>query len=375
MTDIVIRWLVLFIVAAALTPVRAAGTPAQRRTSAGDLFASGGKIELRDAVAGDAFLAGGRVSLDGAIAGDAFVIGGNVSVNQHIDQDLYAVGGNIVIGGDIAHHVRAAGGDITIAPNAKIGGKATLAGAHVDVKGAVGSHLSAAAESVEIDASIKGNVELSARDVDIGPHANIGGTLTYWSAQQARIDPAAKIAGAIHHREVDMPRGMHRMGIAAIVIGSVFVFLACVVLGGLLLLLLPDFTGTVERAFERSPGKSFLLGLAVLLALPIVGVLFMLTIIGIPLGLMLLFFYPLVLMIGYVTAAFFIGDHTISALRKGKPLTAGYRILGLVAALMLLALLQALPIVGGAIAFVVVLMGLGAWAISLYNRYHGAAAA
>jgi hypothetical protein len=38
-------------------------------------------------------------------------------------------------------------------------------------------------------------------------------------------------------------------------------------------------------------------------------------------------------------------------------------------------LLQALPIVGGAIAFVVVLMGLGAWAISLYNRYHGAAAA
>jgi uncharacterized membrane protein len=56
-------------------------------------------------------------------------------------------------------------------------------------------------------------------------------------------------------------------------------------------------------------------------------------------------------------------------------LTVGYRILGLVAALMLLVLLQALPVVGGLIAFIVVLMGLGAWTISLYNRYHGRLAA
>lgn len=336
------------------------------------MFAAGGKVEVRDRVAGDAFLAGGRVSLDGVVAGDAFAVGGKVSVNKNVDQDLYAVGGNIVVVGDIGQHVRAAGGDITIAPNANIGGKATLAGGHIEIKGAVGSHLTGAAESVEIDAPIKGNVELSARDIDIGPHADIGGTLTYWSAQPARIDPAAKIAGAVQHHAVDMPRGMHHMGMAALVVGSMFVFLAFAVLGGLLLLLLPNFTGTVERAFASSPGKSFLLGLAVFFVLPLVAILFMLTIIGIPFGLLLFFVYPLVLMIGYVTAAFFIGDRAVSALRKDKPLTAGYRILGLAGALVLLALLQALPLIGGVIAFVVVLMGLGAWTLSLYNRYHSA---
>lgn len=370
-----IRWLLVLFLVAALAPARAADEPAQTRTSAGDLFSAGGKVDLRDAVAGDAFLAGGRVSLDGAIGGDAFVIGGNVLVNQHVDQDLYAAGGNIVVSGDIAHHIRAAGGDITIGPNAKVGGKATLAGAHIEVKGAVGSHLTAAAESVDIDAPIKGNVELSARDIQIGPHADIGGTLTYWSPQPAHIDSAAKITGAVLHRQVEMPRAMHRVGLAAVIAGSIFVFLAFAVLGSLLVLLLPNFTGTVERAFADSPGRSFLLGLAVLVVSPIVGVLFLLTIIGIPLGLLLFFLYPLALMIGYVTAAFFIGDRAVRSLRKGKPISVGHRILGLMAALVLLALLQTLPIIGGVTAFVVVMMGLGAWTISLYNRYHSAPAA
>jgi cytoskeletal protein CcmA (bactofilin family) len=369
------RWLVLLCAAAALGVVTAADAPAQTRTSAGDLFSAGGKIDLRDEVAGDAFLAGGRVSLDSAVGGDAFVVGGNVLANQNIDQDLYAAAGNIVVTGAIAHHMRAAGGDITIAPNAKIGGKATLAGAHVEVKGSVGSHLTAAAESVYVDAPIAGNVELSARDIEIGPRASIGGTLTYWSAQPARIDPAARIVGAVHHREMEMPHGMRGVGIVVAIVGGVFVFLAFAVLGSLLLVFLPNFTSTVERAFAASPGKSFLLGLAVLVGLPIVAILFMLTIIGIPLGLMLFFLYPLVFMVGYVTAAFFIGDRAVSALRKGKPLTLGYRIAGLIAALVLLALLQALPFLGGAIAFIVVLTGLGAWTLSLYNRYHAAPAA
>jgi hypothetical protein len=259
--------------------------------------------------------------------------------------------------------------------HARVGGKAARAGGNIDIKGAVGSHLTAAGGAVKLDAPVGGDVEISARDIDIGPNADIRGTLTYWSAQRACIDPAAKIAGEVTFHPMDMPRGMRGAGIVAALVGGLLMFLAFAVLGALLVLIFPEFTKTVERNFAASPGKSFLLGLGLLVGLPLLAVLFFLTIIGIPVGMLVLFVYPLVLMIGYVTAALFLGDRLLAWLRRDKPLTKGVRIGGLIAALVLLALLNAVPVLGALVAFAVVMIALGAWAMSLYRRYRVAPAA
>jgi uncharacterized membrane protein len=133
------------------------------------------------------------------------------------------------------------------------------------------------------------------------------------------------------------------------------------VMGSLLVLLFPNFTGAVEKAFTAHPGKSIGVGLGLLIGLPIIGVLFIITLLGIPLGLTVFFLYPMVLMLGYLTAAVFIGDRGLGYLRKGRTL---------IVALIALALIGALPIVGGLIVFVLLVGGIGAWAVALYERYH-----
>ena len=307
-----------------------------------------------------------------SIQGDAFAAGGSVEAKGTVHGSLYAVGGKVEVQGRVERDLRAAGGDLLIARDARIDGKATLAGGHVVVEGPIRSHLSAAGGSVLVDAPIAGNVEVFARDVDIGPRAEISGTLTYWSEHPARIDAAANISGAVLQRQMSVPQGAYQAGIAALVIGGVVVFLGFAALGTLMVFLLPNATANVARALATNPGRSLLFGMGMLMAVPMMGVLFMITIIGIPIGLLVFLLYVLALMIGYVTVAYFIGEHLVNLVRKGKPAGPGYRVLGFITALALLASLQTLPFVGALIALVVVLMGLGAWTLSLYNRYYSA---
>jgi cytoskeletal protein CcmA (bactofilin family) len=359
-----------FTSAAALSWGETDGAARVRVTNAGDLYAAGGNVEVTEPVKGDVFIAAGRVLLTQPVMGDAFIAGGNVRINEKLGEGLFAAGANVVIEGDVGRHARVAGGDVTIARGATVGGKATLGGAHVEVGGRVGKDLTIAADSARINGRIDGSADVSARHIELGPDAVITGKLTYWSPQEATIDPAAKIGGGADYRPVTMPEGMHTAGIVALMMGKLFLLVGLMVMGSLLVLLFPNFTGTVERAFTSNPGKSIALGIALLIGLPIVGVLFMITLLGIPLGLTVFFLYPLILMLGYLTAAFFIGDRGMSYLRKGRDLTTGVRILGFVAALLALALIGALPIVGGLIVFFLLVGGMGAWAMALYERYH-----
>lgn len=345
------------------------GAARVRVSAAGDLFAAGGNVEINEPVQGDAFIAGGRVLLAQPVGGDAFIAGGNIHVNAKLAEGLFAAGGRVAIEGDIGRHVRVAGGDVSITRTATIGGKATLAGAHVEVAGRVGKDLTIAADSARIDGQIDGSADISARHIELGPNASIAGKLIYWSPQAAVIDPAARVVGGADYRPVSMPEGMRTAGIIALMMGKVFLLIGLMLMGSLLVLLFPNFTGAVETAFTTSPGKSVALGLGLLLGLPIIGVLFIITLIGIPLGLTVFFLYPLVLMLGYLTAAVFIGDRGMSYLRQGRRLTTAIRIIGFIGALIVLAMIGALPFVGGLVVFFLLVGGMGAGAMALHERY------
>lgn len=370
--DLTIRLMIglLFAGVAIVSWAATDGAARVRVTTAGDLFAAGGNVEVSEPVRGDVFIAGGRVLLAQPVGGDAFIAGGNVRINEKVAESLFAAGANVAIEGNIGRHARVAGGDVSIARGATVNGKATLGGAHVEVSGRVGKDLTIAADSARINGQIDGSIDVSARHIELGPDAVVEGKFTYWSPQAAAIDPAARIAGGTDYRPVSMPEGMHTARIVALMVGKVFLLIGLMVMGSLLVLLFPNFTGAVERAFTTNPGKSVALGLGLLIGLPIIGVLFMITLLGIPLGLTVFFLYPLVLMLGYLTAAVFIGDRGLSYLRKGRDLTIGIRIIGFVGALIALSLIGALPFVGGLIVFFLLVSGIGAWAVALYERYH-----
>lgn len=125
------------------------------------------------------------------------------------------------------------------------------------------------------------------------------------------------------------------------------------------------------QTINARPLESVVAGLVTWVLLPIVAILTFITIIGIPVGLGLLFVViPLLALMGYMVAAYWLGARvvTMTNIRAGRYLSLG---IGLV----LLVLVGAIPWFGGVVTFFATLFGTGALIYLLYARRRGEEAA
>lgn len=337
-----------------------------------DYFSAGSSAELDKRVEGDTFLAGGRVAMRGPVKGDAVLAGGDINIADTVGQDVYAAGGTISISGQITGSARIAGAQVTLAQRGGIAGKATIAAARLQLSGRVGRYLVVYADSVRIDGEVGGDLRISARSVEIGPDAKISGKLSYRSPQQAKIDPKAVIAGGTTHIETDWPKGeVDSVARIAALVSLGLLLLSLLVVGGIMILAFPQFSEAAASTVRSDPWKSLGLGFSLLLCIPVAAVLFMVTLIGIPLGIALLCFYPLMLLLGYLTGALFLGDRAAGwiAKRRGVVVRPAGRFVALTLALLALLLVAKLPFAGAVLVFVILLAGLGGFWIRAYRAY------
>jgi hypothetical protein len=134
------------------------------------------------------------------------------------------------------------------------------------------------------------------------------------------------------------------------------VTISLLVLGVLLLALFPAAMAAARSVARNEPGRVVGWGLLIAVGLPVVSILVMLTVIGIPLGLVALLSLALVYAMGYVVAALALGRTMMKEPRS--------RYLAFPAGLVILRLVGLIPFVGGLVTFVAAAFGLGALAIA-----------
>jgi hypothetical protein len=343
-----------------------------------DYFAAGGLLNLTETVQGDAILAGGRVSTAGEVQGDLVAAAGELSVGGAIGDDLYAAGGNVQVDAIVNGNARVAGGDVTVGPATVVSGALSLTGGRMTFEGSAGEHLQAAGGSVRIDGEVQGDVEVRAEELVIGPGAHIGGKLVYRGPLPPEVPEGALIEGGVefHERSVgryleDAEPQVHDAGHG---VGTFLWLVGVFVAAALFLLLLPAFASEAAATVGRKPMQSLGLGLAILVCVPFVAVVLLITIVGIPLALLLMSLYLLVLFLGWVTAALFLAQRGLAALRPGRVTTRGWQLLALLLGLTALWLLKQIPLVGGLIGFVALLAGIGALTWRAFNGRRAVAA-
>jgi hypothetical protein len=144
-----------------------------------------------------------------------------------------------------------------------------------------------------------------------------------------------------------------------------------------LIVVFPEFSALAAQTVRSDPWKSLSLGFALLLCLPAAAVLFLASVIGIPLGLLLLLLYPIMLLLGYLNGLLFLADRFAGwiARRRGFIMRTRGRF-GALALVMLAALVTVkIPYAGGLLVFVVLLAGLGAFWLRAYRGYAARSAA
>jgi len=350
------------LLAAGLATVAQAGDTA--RASLGDTrLTAGDDVIIDEQVEGHAFVAAARVDVRAAVERSAFLTGGDVTVSGPIGRNLYAAGGDIRLEGTVGGKLRAAGGKIQIARGARVEGRATVAGGKIEVDGEIDDDLRAFGESIVINGVVDGDAKLAAESIRIGPEARISGRLDYRSGAELKIDPAAQIAdGTQEFRESERSwarRAFH----GSPAFGSVNVSLGMVILGAILILAAPRFSRESAGLVRSQPWQSVGTGFVMLIGVPFVIMVLLITIIGIPLALLMIFGYLVLLLLGYLIAAIFVGDLALGRISAARLESPWWRVLAMLLALIALAIVRQVPLVGGLAVAILFCVGIGAFTI------------
>jgi hypothetical protein len=110
-------------------------------------------------------------------------------------------------------------------------------------------------------------------------------------------------------------------------------------------------------------GPCLLIGFAALVCIPVAVLILFVTLIGIPLAVLTLALYLALLPLAYVMGGIGIGDYVLGRFRTTDAARAGWRVGAAALAVLVLALLARVPILGVVAAFVVLVAGVGALAI------------
>lgn len=347
----------------------AAGGAEQR--FGGDLFIGGGSLTVRTPVKGDLFAAGGSIDVDTPVAGDAVMAGGRLRLGSDIGRNIYAAGGHVNVLGKVGGNARMAGGQVEIAPQAEVAGNVTVTGGTVQLRGAIKGHVQAAGGQLLIDGPIAGDVIATSGRVTLGPSARIAGKLRYRSGSPLEQDAAAQVTGGVEQLLPSLRSGEDKARAAQAALEAreherrfaspVRAWtVGLMLLAALLLALMPGVSANVARTLRERSGRSLLAGFALLVCVPVGALLLFITIIGIPAGLAILAAYLALLPVAYVASAVGAGDWALQRWQPQRGTKTAWRIGAACLALLVLALLGWVPVLGWVIAFLALLAGLGA---------------
>lgn len=330
-------------------------------TAVGNRYAAGPNIRIQTAVNGDLHAAGGHITLTQPVMRDATVAGGTIDLQAPVSEDVRAAGGELNFDSRIGGELFAAGGQIHLARNSEVAGPAMLKGGVVQVAGRIAGNLDVSGSEIEIDGQVAGNAVLRGEHIKLGPLAVIGGDLRYASLNPLQRDPASRVSGQVVQQTMstDWNKAAHASYWFLWVLP--FFLLGQMLIGASILLIWPDAFSDAALGLRDRPGRAMLFGMAIMLAVPPLIILLMVTIVGIPLGLILILLYPLSLALAYLTMAFALGEWVSQRWQATRSSGLLSKLLNVFIGLVLLALLAMIPLANVLIGFVVLSLGLGAW--------------
>ncbi len=240
-------------------------------------------------------------------------------------------------------------GDVLVDRDDTAGDVVVLDG-DVTIRGTVDGDVIVVDGDITIRGAVNGDVVAVSGQLTLGRRGNVEGDLVYGDETPIRA-PGSQVGGDVERFDIGRASLVGAIGLFVGFVVSMFL------LGLILILLAPRAAEAVARTGQRKPLVSAGVGLLGIVLIPVIAIAAFFTIVGIPLGIVLLLLIVPLLAMSYVTTALVVGRQI---LKRSKFLAFP---LGLV----VLGLLTLIPIAGGLIAFLAIVFGLGALLVTLLH--------
>jgi cytoskeletal protein CcmA (bactofilin family) len=354
-----------------------------------DLYFAGNNIRFESQVSGDLVGACQEFVYAGHTRGNINWAARKITIAGPVDGSVRVFAQNIDINSPLGRNLIAFAQAINIGPAAEIAKDANLYAAQVIFEGKAAGRLTIDADLVSISGSIGGDLRIRANDLEIKPNTVIEGNLVYKSPIEAKIPAGAVVKGEVKWTQIEKGAQTQKyhafrpitfmifsfsilnflfsliIFLLALILGNTalipLMYLALIASGVVILSLTKNKAIKAVAIMRARPWVSLALGLVILLLFPLATGLAILTLVGIPLAVIILFGCAILLLVGAVYVAVYVGSFIcrIFNIKKKEP-----SLVCLVTGMVTLATLCLIPVIGWFVVIAVMMFGLGAVVLS-----------
>ena len=318
-----------------------------------DLIVAGEIVRIEGTVNGDLIVAARLVEVSGSITGDILGFAEEIDVTGTVAGNVRTASRSLDIEGIVEGNVTAAGEILRVGPGAQVQGSFTAAGKKTILAGPVERDLLIAAQTHQIDSRVGGSALLAGEELTIGGGAVVEGQIQFYGEREPEVSPAAKLASPVSFEPVEEDEeGGSRLSWLA---HFVYFWAAAFVLGTAFVLIGPGAAEAITAVHLPKHGRSLLVGLLSVGGVAALAFGLMITLVGLPLGLVTLFFWILGLYVAQVYAGLYIGREIL-----GRPTDRSQLLVRLAVGLLAIHIGKSVPYVGHLVTLAVALWGFGA---------------
>ncbi len=334
---------------------------AETNTLTEETWVSAQTLNISGIASNDLFATAPNIELNGTFHGDAWCMGNSISEAGVFHSSTRLISRIAQIQGTHYGSVMAAANTVKIDRTAVLYDDLLCLGENVIIEGSISGKVRVLAQRITLGGQIKDDISIAANEIVVLPGTIILGNLNYKAPDELLLPPSVVLNGTMERLFDPAPARqllkknlpMHFMfALAALVTGLVFIGI------------FPRYTGTTLHLLRESRGLCSLAGFAGLVVLPMGAFFLLFTLIGIPLSLVIFLFYFILLYLGKIAIALWIGSailhkRTLDKRNAAAPLALGlliiYALTSITAAEMLINLL-------------VIILGLGALLVALFKK-------
>lgn len=320
-------------------------------TIANDLVVGAEVVRIEGTVAGDLIVAARIVEVSGKIEGDILGFAEEVDITGQVGGSVRTGSRTLDVEGVVSRNITAAGETLRLRPGARVDGSFTAACREAMLSAPVKRDLLILAETQELDSRVGGSATLAGKRLVIGDGAVIEGRVKFHGAEEPEVSSRAELASPVDFEKYERHE---RRSPFAWLSRFVYFWAAAVVLGAAFILLSPRAAEAITAVHMSSYGKSFLAGLLSASALVALSLALMVTIVGIPLGLVTLAVWGVGLYLSQAYAGLYVGGELL-----GRSTDRSHLLVRLAVGLLAIHILEIIPFAGAVVKVAVALWGFG----------------
>lgn len=323
-----------------------------------DLWQTRQTINIVEEIEGEAILIGKSIAIEKKIKGDLLAAGRQIIISAPVAQDARIAGERVLLNSQINGNATILADEIILDKIGEVQGNARVWASELDLSGKVGGDIIFRGDVLKISGQIDGNADFGEiANLIIDEEARISGDLKYQAKKPFDI-PDNVVLGKIDYKPLQDAGRLIWQHIN--LFWQMVWFFAALALG----LILINFFGSrikqINILMVKKPGKSLLLGLIFAFILPIISVLLIITLIGIPLGMIIFVSWILLLYTAPILTSVILGKLVVSSLIPDKErLKQMSMVWFMIIGLLCLRLIFLVPWIGGPSKVLTVFWGLG----------------